>query len=437
MNLDNKVIAFHTLGCKVNQYETESLKQQFTDAGCLISNFDEKADFYVINSCTVTSIADRKTRNMIRRAKKKNPEAVVIATGCYAQTNGEDLANLDEIDYVVGNTDKKAIFNLVSSLDAKQYSRTMIKDIFSESKYTEYEFSTLREMTRAYIKIQDGCNNFCSYCKIPFARGKKRSRDIRNIMMEVEKLVSEGYKEIILIGINLGAYGEDLSVDTSLDDVVEKISKFEGVERVRLGSIYPDKISDKFIQLLANNEKIMPHLHISLQSGDDKILKLMNRKYDAKLAEEVLLKVKGEVKNIEFTADIIVGFPGETNEEFQNTYNLINKIGFSDLHIFQYSDREKTVASTLENKVSPHIKKERADKLEKLGKKLYNVSRERYLESELKVLVEEIKDNAAYGYTENYLRVKIQDYDKKENTIDKVKISKLSKGLLLGEIERD
>ena len=403
----NKKVAFYTLGCKVNQYETESIKNQLIKKGYEEVSFEDKADIYIVNSCTVTSVADRKTRNMLRRAKKINPNGAVIVTGCYAQTNSKELLEMEDIDYVIGNTDKSGIVNFIEDIENRTMEKLKNHNIFLDSEYAEYEFATLREMSRAYVKIQDGCNNFCSYCKIPFARGKSRSRQKNNILKEITKLSQEGFKEIILIGINLGAYGEDLENGGNFEDLLKDILKVEGIERVRIGSVYPDKISDEFIEMFSN-PKLMPHLHISLQSCDDTVLKRMRRKYGSSLIEERLTKLRKAVPNMEYTADVIVGFPGESQEMFENSYNLIDKIGFSGLHIFQYSDRENTLASTFEDKIDPKVKKERADELEKLKEIMAERERKKYLDRELKVLVEEEKDGYLYGYSENYLRVKFK-----------------------------
>jgi len=286
-------------------------------------------------------------------------------------------------------------------------------------------------MARAYIKIQDGCNNFCSYCKIPFARGGNRSRKIDGILEEVKILAKDGFKEIILIGINLGAYGEDLEENGNLDDVLLACAKVEGIERIRLGSIYPDKISDEFIKILKNEKKIMPHLHISLQSGDDEILKLMKRNYKRADVLEVLGKLKKEIPEIEFTGDVIVGFPHEKENNFLNTYKLIEEVGFSDLHIFQYSDREKTLASIYEEKVSAPIKKQRAEELEKLRDSMYEKTRKNLIGKNVRVLIEEIKHKKAYGYTENYIKVQVDNYVGSINKIVEVKIKDLLKGMLI------
>lgn len=433
MNFNNKKVAFYTLGCKVNQYESESIKNQLIKIGYEEENFENKSDIYIVNSCTVTSIADKKTRNVLRRAKKMNPESIVIVTGCYAQTNSKELLEIEEIDFVVGNSNKSGLVDFIQDIENKK-SKVLTENIFEERTYEEYEFATLREMSRAYIKIQDGCNNFCSYCKIPFGRGKSRSRSLESICQEIEVLTKEGFKEFIIIGINLGAYGEDLDSDINLETLLETVVKLEGVERVRIGSMYPDKISDRFIEIMReNSNKLMPHLHISLQSCDNTVLERMRRNYGAELIQERLLKLRENVENMEYTADVIVGFPGETDEMFNNTYEVIKNIGFSDLHVFQYSDREKTLANTFADKIDGNIKKKRAEVLETLRKEMGKERREKYIGKELEVLVEEIKeDGCSYGYSQNYLRVKTLEATAGVNELVKVEISNLEKELLIG-----
>lgn len=428
-----KKIAFYTLGCKVNQYETESIKKQFLEEGYNEVSFQEKSDYYIVNSCTVTSIADKKTRNILSRAKKLNKDSIVIITGCYAQTDGESLLEKDYIDYVVGNTNKTEILKLVKSIESeKEIGKVVSHNIFDDHEYSELEFATMREMSRAYVKIQDGCNEFCSYCKIPFARGRSRSRKLESIVREIKILTNEGYKEIILIGINMGVYGEDLKEGKNFEDLLEIVTAIDGVERVRLGSIYPDKINDRFIDIMASNSKMMPHLHISLQSCDNEVLNLMKRKYGTELIKNKLLGLKKKVENLEFTADVIVGFPQEKEENFQNTYNLIGKIGFSNLHIFPYSDRENTVASKLPGKVDGNDKKNRAKKLEDLRKEMEQLSKEKNVGKESKLLVETIKDGYAYGYTENYHRIKLKDSGYEISEIVDVEIY-LEEGKLYGK----
>lgn len=432
----NKKVAFYTLGCKVNQYETESLKTKLVNLGYEDVSFDGYSDFYIVNSCTVTSIADKKTRNILRRAKKHNPNGKVIVTGCYAQTNGEELLNIDEVDYVVGNTNKEEIIPLVEKLKMGETNHLIVSDIFKETEYKELEFSTLREMSRAYIKIQDGCNNFCSYCKIPFGRGKSRSRNFENIISEANKLAEEGYKEIILIGINIGDYGKDLEGNIVFEDLLEELSKIEKITRIRIGSIYPDRIDDRFIEVM-KNKKIMPHLHISLQSCDDTVLKAMRRNYGVSLIKERLEKLRREVNDIQYTADVIVGFPGETNEMYENTKKVVQEIGFSSLHVFPYSEREKTLAATFENQVPMQERRERVLDLEKAQEKCSEDVREKYIGKDLTVLIEEKKNNGYFGYSENYLRVKVLDkgnIELKTNDEIKVKIISIEKELLIGEL---
>ncbi|MGL5723542.1 tRNA (N(6)-L-threonylcarbamoyladenosine(37)-C(2))-methylthiotransferase MtaB [Cetobacterium sp.] len=433
MSINTKKVAFYTLGCKVNQYESESIKNQLIKIGYEEEQFENKSDIYIVNSCTVTSVADKKTRNVLRRAKKMNPDSVVIVTGCYAQTNSKELLEIEEIDFVVGNSNKSGLVDFIQDIENKK-SKILTENIFEERKYEEYEFATLREMSRAYIKIQDGCNNFCSYCKIPFGRGKSRSRSLDSILKEVEVLTKEGFKEFIIIGINLGAYGEDLDSDINLETLLEAVVKQDGVERVRIGSMYPDKISDRFIEIMRENKKLMPHLHISLQSCDNTVLERMRRNYGAELIVERLSKLRDNVENMEYTADVIVGFPGETDEMFQNTYDVIKGIGFSDLHVFQYSDREKTLANTFTDKIDTNVKKKRAEILEGLRKEMAKERREKYVGKELEVLVEEIKeDGCSYGYSQNYLRVKTVEATSNVNELVKVNISYLEKELLIAD----
>ncbi|NLK62885.1 MAG: tRNA (N(6)-L-threonylcarbamoyladenosine(37)-C(2))-methylthiotransferase MtaB [Fusobacteria bacterium] len=431
-------VAFYTLGCKVNQYETESIKQQFLDNNVKIVNFDENADVYIVNTCTVTSIADRKTRNILRRAKKINSSSILVATGCYAQTDGDELKKFPEIDLIVGNSNKNHIFKIISEyIRTNENDINYVENIYLEDIFKDLNLSTYREMNRAYIKIQDGCNNYCSYCKIPFARGKSRSRTSESILNEAITLSKDNFKEIILIGINLGAYGLDLnSENINLEKIIDNISKIDGITRIRLGSVYPDRLTDDFVEMLKNNKKLMPHLHISLQSGDDFILNQMGRAYKTKDIEERLTKIREEIPNIMFTGDVIVGFPGETDDYFKNTYNFINKISFSDLHIFKYSERKNTKAISFKMKVPSNIKNERALLLEKLNHEMYLKERLKNIGKTDYILVEELKNQNAVGYTENYLKAIIKNCKKEINEIVKVKIIGYEKEMLICEESR-
>lgn len=432
-----KYVAFTTLGCKVNQYETENIKNYFLESGYEIKEFDDYADIYVVNSCTVTSIADRKTRNMLRRAKKINTDAIIVATGCYVQTNPDDVLKIQEVDILIGNSEKNNIVKIIEAkaeevkTERKQWVE--VSNIFENPIYQEHEFGTFREMTRAYVKIQDGCNSFCSYCKIPFARGKSRSREIENIKKEVTLLAQEGYKEIILIGINIGEYGLDLEAKSTLENVIDMASEINGIERIRLGSIYPDRINEKFIKTVKENKKLMPHFHISMQSGDDEILKLMKRKYTVKEAENNLEKLREIREDISFTADIIVGFPGETEELFENTLRFAKRSLFTDIHVFQYSDRENTAAAKFKGKVSAEDKKRRASILEEQKDLLNYDFIKAYIGRKMKILIEETdqKSKMSYGYSENYLRASVLLIEDKTNNFVDVLVKDIREGLLI------
>lgn len=415
-----KKAAFYTLGCKVNQYETEIIKKDFIENGYEEVDFDQKADVYIVNTCTVTAMADKKNRKMLRRAKNTNPEATVVATGCYAQTNIDQLREMDEIDFIIGNSKKENVYNIIH----KGVSHYQVDNIFDEKEYSSKKYTILREKARAFVKIQDGCNKFCSYCKIPYARGLSRSRPIENVIEEITYLGKQGYKEIVITGINLSEYGLDLEPKTDFDTVLEKILEVDGIERVRVSSAYPDTITDKFLHMLKTNDKLMPHLHVSVQTLDDKILHLMRRKYDAQFVVDVLEKVKREVPEISLTADIIVGFPQEQKENFENTIKNLEKLSFSDLHVFPYSDREKTTAMLLDGKIDSATKKQRVKEVETLNNKKYKQFRENMLNSIQKIYIEEIVEDIAYGYTENYTKTFIKLKKENKNNLD-LKVSDL------------
>ena len=426
----SKKVAFYTLGCKVNQYETEIIKKDFLENGYKEVEFEDSADVYVINTCTVTSIADKKNKKMLRRAKKINPDSVVIATGCYAQTNVEDLKEIKEVDYIIGNVKKEEVYKIFS----KKLSNYQVDNIFDQKEYSSQKYAVSRDKARAFVKIQDGCTKFCSYCKIPYARGMSRSRQPESVLEEIKFLGEAGYKEIVVTGINLSEYGSDFGENINFDYILEKILKIEEIDRVRVSSVYPDTLSEKFISLLKENKKLMPHLHVSIQSLDDKILKLMKRNYRAEFVVELLKKVQEEVPDSAITADIITGFPQEEEENFWNTFENMKKINFSDFHIFPYSDREKTAAAAFTGKIEPEVKKERVKILEKLKKSKIKEFREKFLDTVQKVYIEEIKAGKAYGYTENYLRVEVNSVSHKVADIVEVKIMSSAGDLLKGEV---
>ena len=414
-NNAERTVAFYTLGCKVNQYETEIIRKDFLDHNYKEVDFDEKADVYIVNTCTVTNVADKKNRKMLRRAKNTNPDSLVVATGCYAQTNLDDLKEMKEIDFIIGN-----VFNIIN----KNVSHYQVDNIFDEKEYSSNKYTILREKARAFVKIQDGCSKFCSYCKIPYARGLSRSRATEHVLEEINYLGEQGYKEVVLTGINMSEYGLDLEPKTDFDTLLEKILAVKSVERVRVSSVYPDTITDKFLGMLKNNPKLMPHLHVSVQTLDDKILHLMRRNYKAEFVVNTLEKVKREVPEVALTADIIVGFPQEEEENFANTMKNLDSLGFADLHVFPYSDREKTTAMLLDGKIDAVEKKRRVKKVEELNNIKYAEFRKKTVGSKQRVYIEEIVEDKAFGYTENYLKVFIDLKKGEKNNLD-VKVSDL------------
>ncbi|MCX5773993.1 MAG: tRNA (N(6)-L-threonylcarbamoyladenosine(37)-C(2))-methylthiotransferase MtaB [Fusobacteria bacterium] len=419
MNL-NKQIRIITLGCKVNQYESEKIRSQFTQNGYITSD-DECVDVCIINSCTVTHIADKKTRSVIRKIKRNNPQGIVAVTGCYVQTNMEELMLIPEIDILVDNTKKEKIYELIESYRGKKIISK--GDIFKEDTFSKSgKLVSIQEKTRGYIKIQDGCNNFCSYCKIPFARGKSRSRKLSEIISEAQELERLGYKEVVIIGINLAQYGLDIG-EVTLEDVIVTVSKLEGIKRIRVGSIYPEQITDEFLKIFNENPKMMPHVHLSLQSCCDGVLKEMHRNYFVSEIEKKLTALN-EIQNMRVTADIIVGFPTEGESEYLECYQFIEKSCLSECHLFPYSKREKTKAAGFVSQSTHEIVNERSDRLLKLSKdKLTHYSKNMVGKS-TSVLIEKIEKNNAVGYSDNYLKVKIVDISSEiqENTLVEVEI---------------
>ena len=404
-----KKAALHNLGCKVNAYETEAMQQMLEEAGYEIVPFSEKADVYVINTCSVTNMADRKSRQMLHRAKKRNPDAAVVAAGCYVQTK-ENEAKCDEaIDILIGNNQKK---ELVERLDAFFAGRgekvEAVVDINHEKQaFEELTLDHAAEHTRAFIKVQDGCNQFCSYCIIPYARGRVRSRNVQNVLEEVKRLAASGYQEVVLTGIHLSSYGLDCG--ESLLHLIQMVHQVEGIRRIRLGSLEPRIVTETFAEELAKMEKICPHFHLSLQSGCDETLKRMNRRYDTAEYREKCEILRRAFTNPAITTDVIVGFAGETEEEFAQTKSFLEEIGFYEMHIFKYSRRAGTRAAVMPNQVSDQIKAKRSDVLLELEKRQSLDYRKSFLGKEEEVLLEEETkvDGVTYltGYTKEYVKV--------------------------------
>ena len=408
----NRTVAIHSLGCKVNSYEAESMEQLLKQAGYTIVPFDENitADIYIINTCSVTNIADRKSRQMLHKSKKINPDAIVVAAGCYVNADTKKAAEDNAVDIVLGNNCKINIVEALENYYKDKNNSEMVVDFKEKQEYEELKLDEVSTHTRAYIKIQDGCNQFCSYCIIPYTRGRIRSRDIDEIEEEVTKLVSKGFKEVVLTGIHLTSYGVDNNKG-SLLEVIMRLDKIEGLQRIRLGSLEPGIITEEFVERISSNSKVCPHFHLSLQSGCDSVLKRMNRKYTCEQYFEKCDMLRKAYKSPALTTDVIVGFPGETEEEFAETVRYLTELNLYEMHIFKYSPRKGTVAAVMKEQVAPEIKNERSDVLLKLAHDNKTAYEAQFEGCELEVLVEEVvkKDNKTYlrGHTERYMDILI------------------------------
>ena len=416
-------VAFYTLGCKVNQYETNGMIQAFLEKGYEIVDFSEKADIYVINTCTVTSISDKKSRQMIRRTKQLNPDALVVAVGCYAQVAKDKLEEIKDIDLILGIGEKTEIVRYVEEALQNKEPQEHISDVMHQKEFVDFGSVNYTDKNRVAIKVQDGCNQFCTYCIIPYARGRIRSRKIENVKKEVEDLAKKGIKEIVITGIHVASYGKDLNENVGLIDLLEEINKIDGIERIRLSSLEPTLITEEFVERLSKLNKICDHFHLSLQSGCDATLKRMNRHYttsDFKKATDLLRKT---YPNVALTTDVIVGFPGETDEEFNITYKFLQDINFYKMHVFKYSQRHRTKAEKMPNQIDGKIKEERSRKLIELSDKNEKEQNKKYFNKILKVLVEELEDGYFKGHTTNYIMVKIKDTGEDlQNKIVNIKI---------------
>ena len=401
-----KKVALHSLGCKVNAYETEAMQQLLIKAGYEIVPFDVGADIYIINTCTVTNIADRKSRQMLHRAKKMNPHALVVAAGCYVQTAGEKVCEDDSIDLIIGNNKKKDLISILENYEKGRGTETLI-DINHTKEYEGLSLEKTAEHTRAYVKVQDGCNQFCSYCIIPYARGRVRSRRPEEVQKEVEQLAANGYQEVVLTGIHLSSYGVDLEKGDLLS-LIETVHRVQGIRRIRLGSLEPRIITEEFVQALSGKEKLCPHFHLSLQSGCDTVLKRMNRRYSTEEYEKACILLRRAFEHPALTTDVIVGFPGETQEEFEKTEEFLKHIQFFQTHIFKYSKRKGTKADRMEGQITEAVKAERSRILLKLNAE----NEKRYLKEQLgcqvEILVEEpIEVQGNYyqsGHTKEYCK---------------------------------
>ena len=410
------------------------MAEQFIDNNYEIVNFEEFADVYIINTCTVTNMSDRKSRQIIRRAKQINPNSILVATGCYAQTAKEELEKITDIDLIVGNTEKKDIVKIVEEYrDNKNRERVKMSDINKQKEFVDFGSVTYTEKTRAVIKVQDGCNNFCSYCIIPYAKGRVRSRKLESVVKEITEIAEKGIKEVVITGIHVASYGIDFDNNTRLIDLLEAIQKIDGIKRIRLGSLEPNIITEEFVNRLKKVTKMCDHFHLSLQSGCDETLKRMNRKYTAETFEKEVNLLRKTFPDVALTTDVIVGFPGETEEEFNETYKYLSKIRFTKLHVFKYSPRKGTVAAKMKNQIDSTVKEKRSHKLIELSNECEIEFLDRYVGKELKVLFEKQDGEYIKGHTTNYLVVKAKETEL-ENQIKDVKIVSRDNRELIGEM---
>lgn len=409
------------------------MAQKFIEHGYEVVEFDEYADVYIVNTCTVTNVADRKSRQMLRRAKEINKDATLVACGCYAQVAKEELKKIPEIDLIIGNNEKNDIIQIVENHIVQKGAEDLVSDVMYKLDYVELGTTTYTEKTRAVIKVQDGCDRFCSYCLIPYARGHIRSRKIENVIEEIKKVVEEGINEVVITGIHIASYGRDFKGENiGLIDLLEEINKIQGLHRIRLGSIEPTIITDEFVERLSKLDKICDHFHLSLQSGCTETLKRMNRRYTTEEFRDVTKRLRSKFPNAALTTDIIVGFPGETDDEFNTTYEFLKDIAFYKMHIFKYSQRKGTKAAVMPNQVDGKIKEERSKKLIELSNENeYNYNK-KYIGKQVEVLFEEREGEYLKGHTTNYIVVKHKtDKDNLINKIAKVTVSEAKQDCLM------
>jgi len=431
-----KTVAITTLGCKVNQYESNAIAGMFRAAGYQTVDFDGPADIYIINTCTVTHLSDKKSRQFIRRAVRVNPEGLVVVTGCYAQTSPGEVMEIPGVDLVVGTVDRSRMVELVEGT-AKGGRISTVGDVFAVREFEELPAVAYTGRVRAFLKIQEGCNNYCSYCIIPYARGALKSRRPKNVLEEAGRLVAGGFQEIVLTGIHTGAYGQDSNQHISLADLLRRLSTIPGLARIRLSSVEPMDFNDGLIDVFASGPPVCRHIHIPLQSGDDTILKNMRRHYTTSGFQKLVEKLHCRVPGVAITTDVIVGFPGETEEQFQNTYNFVQASGFAGMHVFKYSPRRGTPAADFPGQVEPPVKDERSRMLITLGEKMTAAYAKKFIATTQEVLAEEYydADNDLYqGYTDNYLKVVFSGNNNLRGKIIKVYIEVLKGMHLTGRI---
>lgn len=431
-----KRVAFTTLGCKVNQYDTDAMRGLFIKNNYNVVDFNDEADIYVINTCSVTNMGEKKSRQLIRQAHRQNKNATIIVTGCYAQLNPDAIAAIEGVNLVIGTNDRHKIVELYESLESTEKQINAVRNIMEQADFEEMPLiGNEINKSRAFMKIQEGCNNYCTFCIIPYTRGKLKSRKLPDIVQEAKRLVDFGYKEIVLTGIHLGNYGVDFKDGTSLAKVIKELLPIEGLERIRLGSIESVEVSEELIELFINNEKLCPHLHLPLQSGSEAILKGMNRHYTLKEFKDLVNNLRSKIKNLAITTDVIVGFPGEGDVEFNECVDTIKELGFTHIHVFPYSKREGTPAAKMDNQVPEAIKKTRVSLLNNLANESLNKFIDSLVNTEVNILLESENDVYLEGFTEHYIRAKIKDNGLyKVGEIVKAVVKTHENGIILAEI---
>lgn len=434
---ETQKVAFHTLGCKVNQHDSAIMAALFQDAGYEVVDFNDLADVYVVNTCTVTHLSDRKSRQMIRHAARENPAATIVVCGCYAQTAKAELEALDEVDLIIGTNERHKVVEAVETFRQDHVKTAYMADDEELFYYEDLPHERVSGMTRAYVKIQEGCDQFCAYCAIPYARGPLRSRSEQDTIDEINMLVERGYKEVILTGIHIGAYGRGVKDETcDLTGLCRRILDETAIERLRIGSLEGIEVTDALIEMIASDERMAKHLHLPLQSGCDKTLSAMRRPYDTEQFREMMRRIRGKVPNIAITTDLMVGFPGETDEDFKESLVFCNDIAFSAMHIFKYSMRSGTPAAAMPDQIDPQIKERRAKQMADVAQKNKLDYERRFVRQTLRILVEEqTKDGLWTGHSSNYLLVTFPGENIRSGDFVDVKITSAERNRLLGEIE--
>lgn len=420
----NKKIAFITLGCKVNLYDTEAMAELFTEKGYEVVDFEEYADVYLINTCTVTNLGDKKSRQMIRRAKRINPNSVVVATGCYAQVASEEVAKIEGINIVIGTKNRSEIVETVENYVAENGVVNNVSDIMGEKEFEPLQISRLTNRTRAYIKIQEGCNRYCTYCIIPYARGPIRSRKPEEVVEEVKKLAENGFKEVVLTGIHVASYGLDLG-NITLADIIEKVHSVDGIERIRFSSMEPLAIDNEFVARMSKLPKVCDHYHLSLQSGCNRTLKRMNRKYNAEQCAEACERLRNAFPNVAITTDIIVGFPDETEEDFKESLAFAERMKLDKIHTFPYSPKKGTPAAKMKNQISGEVKSQRSKEMIALSDKMNIDFLNNNIGKTVPVLFEDMENGFWQGHTTNYIKVLAKSDENLNNKIVDVKLDKI------------